>query len=469
MTLLRNKNLSLLILTMLFNQLPVFSQIQFSQYISIPTGSSAEVVAINDVNNDGRKDVVLVTDYYVDTTNDYKVFVFLQNSARTLNVPIKYSYLSMNIHVKSLAVTDMNNDNLNDVIIGGDGKIGIFYQNSLGILNAPIIIPLNVNVENLKITDLDNDGKNDIVVATNYYNTNISILYQTTIGNFQTATYPKPNSTLTEIEIGDINNDNKKDLVFISSNPNEGIFVYTQNSTNTFNPFITYSETNINGIAVGDLNNDGKNDVVASKGGNRPNSKIAIWYQNPTTNLLNNPIEIAAYDIPEPIEIGDLNNDGKNEIVTINGGWMNASVYEQNSSNLFTNFSMNAIPYASHYEKQGLAIGDINSDGRKDIAIADYNNGLVILYNTSNLDINDNTFEKESFILYPNPARDQFSIKTNISENCHFELTDINGKVLLSENLINMKPIDISQLHAGMYFVTIAYGNTKQTFKVIKQ
>jgi hypothetical protein len=38
------------------------------------------------------------------------------------------------------------------------------------------------------------------------------------------------------------------------------------------------------------------------------------------------------------------------------------------------------IPYASHYSATGLALGDINGDGCTDAVIADYNNGLVILY-----------------------------------------------------------------------------------------
>jgi len=38
------------------------------------------------------------------------------------------------------------------------------------------------------------------------------------------------------------------------------------------------------------------------------------------------------------------------------------------------------IPYASHYNPHGLAVGDINGDGENDVVIADYNSGLVVLY-----------------------------------------------------------------------------------------
>jgi uncharacterized repeat protein (TIGR01451 family) len=37
------------------------------------------------------------------------------------------------------------------------------------------------------------------------------------------------------------------------------------------------------------------------------------------------------------------------------------------------------VPYASHYDPKGLAIGDVTGDGRPDVALGDYNHGLVLL------------------------------------------------------------------------------------------
>jgi hypothetical protein len=40
------------------------------------------------------------------------------------------------------------------------------------------------------------------------------------------------------------------------------------------------------------------------------------------------------------------------------------------------------IPDASLYDVRGLAVGDVNGDGKPDVVLANYNNGLVVLPQT---------------------------------------------------------------------------------------
>ena len=49
----------------------------------------------------------------------------------------------------------------------------------------------------------------------------------------------------------------------------------------------------------------------------------------------------------------------------------------------YSSYSLFPLPYASHYNNEGVAVGDINNDGRKDIVVANYNRGLDLLYNTT--------------------------------------------------------------------------------------
>jgi len=80
--------------------------------------------------------------------------------------------------------------------------------------------------------------------------------------------------------------------------------------------------------------------------------------------------------------VADVNSDGRADVIVLNAGWNTLSLYLQDTNGSLMAYSSYQIPYASHYNPQGLAVGDFNSDGDADVAIADYNNGLVILYSS---------------------------------------------------------------------------------------
>lgn len=453
------------VLLFLLNVVPTSAQIQFAPYINIETDSWPEVVAIDDVNNDGLKDVVLGMDSYGDSPNNYKILVFLQNTAGTLNTPVAYPYGNVFSGITSIDIADLNNDGLNDVVIGFGNKVGLLFQNTSGTLDPLYEINPNTSIRSIKAKDLNDDGLSDIVIGTN--SSSVKIYYQSNSTLFNEVAYAKPAEAFDEVEIGDINDDNHQDLVFISRYSST-VYVYYQNETGSFDTYTSHAVNSIGGVSIGDINNDGLNDVAVTRYGNSPSSKIIVLFQNDSTNLLNNPIEITAYDCPQPIEIADLNNDGINEIITVHGGWMKLSVYEQNSS-LFNPYSLFDIPYASHYTTQGVDIGDINNDGRKDIAIADYNYGLVILYNISTLSTDENTALNNRYTIYPNPVTDSFTIKTDIIEQVTFEISDVNGKILITGNNSNFDSIDISHFQKGFYFLTLMTDSSRQTHKIIKQ
>lgn len=462
----------LLLLTLL-----VFSatnaQVEFAPYISIQTDSWPETVGIADVNNDGLNDVVLGMASYASSENDYKVLVYLQNDAGELNVPIKYPYSYPNgPDIEGMDLGDVNNDGLTDIVIAFGNKIGIFLQQTDGTMgnNTEIIQPYFTKT--LKIGDLNSDGLNDIAVGYTYNNT-IATLTQSGTGTFSLTSYTCPISYDIEVGIADLNDDGRNDMVVKSF---DSIHVLTQNDAGTLDAQSAYgngSSTWINGLAIGDLNNDGKADVVASKGGNSPASKITIWNQNPVSHLLDSPINLSAYDIPEPIEIGDMNNDGRNEIIIAHGGWNNISCYEQNISGQYDAYNSFPIPYASHYNRQGLALGDINNDGLKDVAIADYNNGLVILYNISESLNVTKLAKRQNPVIYPNPANNIVNIDfsaSDIDDRTEISIWNALGMQLTSRRKsVDIESFNMAEYASGIYYIKIHTAKGDCTSKIIKQ
>ena len=376
-----------------------YGQISFAPYQVYQTGSLPEVVCIGDVNNDGLNDVVMGTGYYPDPVDDYKIFVYLQDTNGNLSAPFIYSYLEVHPGIKAIAINDLNNDNLNDVIIGFGDSVGIFYQNASGGLNSVQTYfsgySQNSNsVDGLCTGDLNHDGLNDIAIS--HGNAPfISVMYQQSGGGFSMTSYPSVAGVVNQIEIEDVNNDQLDDVIqLVGGMSGGGFYTFTQNISGTLNNYVSYpnypGQVSANGgMAIGDLNNDGINDIVKTVFSNFPNSRIAIYFQNPFTNLFQTPLILPAYDCAGPIQIADLNCDGRNEIILANSGWDRISVYEQDAGNNYYSYSLFNITHSDQYKHHGICVGDINNDNKKDVLVASYtfgiNTGLLTLMNNSNL------------------------------------------------------------------------------------
>jgi hypothetical protein len=358
----------------------------FQTYQAYPVGSSPEAVAIGDVTGDGRNDVVLTTHFYFDEANDYKLWVFAQQPDGSLAAPAKYATAAAyNNEPGSVAVGDVTGDGLNDVVLGVDDLgVQVFPQLAGGMLGPPSLAP-SANTHKIRLGHLDGDGRLD-VAGVGWGTDVVGVLLNDGAGGLRApVTYPARHSGYEDLEIADVTGDGRQDLVVMSgqlyATPN--LSVLPQLAGGGFGPAAEYRVgTNelTQGIGVGDVTGDGRNDVVASYGGNRPSSFVAVFPQT-ATGVLAAPVSYASYDIPEPVDVADVDLDGRADAVTLHGGWNQAGVYRQRQDGTLAPEELSAIPYASHYNPHGLAVGDVNGDGSPDAVLADYNHGLVVLRN----------------------------------------------------------------------------------------
>lgn len=377
---------SFIYLILLFlTPLTAFSQVLFQTGQSLSTGGSwFEVVAVGDINHDGREDIVGGTGFYFSPQFDYNLLVFSQSESGNFPTTQYYRYSSAN-PIRGIAIKDVNHDSLNDVIIGYGDSIGIFYQNLSGSLNPLIRYYSGVSVDDIKVADVNNDGLEDIV-ACHWNDTFIRVFYQTQTA-FTTKIYAKPSGGYDEIEIGDVNSDGLNDVVYMAGQGSGGIHVFTQNNGGTLNNYISYFPggggfQSLNGIAIADLNQDGANDILASKGGNMPDASLVIWHQNTLTHLLNPAVSTPAYEIPSAIEVADFDCDGKPEIFMNHGGWDAITVWSD-SAGQYTTYDIYPVSVAQHPKPEALTAGDINNDGRLDIVTVGNETTIQLLYNIS--------------------------------------------------------------------------------------
>lgn len=365
---------------------PVSAESLFEPYQATAVGSYGEAVAIGDINGDGRNDVVMTTSYS-SLGDGYKLFIFLQDIDGNLQdpqvLPLAADYTNRPL---SVDIGDMNNDGRQDVVVGNDNvNLQIFLQNTSGELDPPQLYPTTRSMK-IQIGDLNGDQKQDIA-GIDWGGADVAVALQNESGLLDPALfYPAPHAGYDDLEIGDVNDDGLLDLVVMSGQTYsmDNLAILTQDGMGGFNPVSSYDFGNVSthGVTVGDLNGDGRNDVAVTYGGNRPNSFVGIFFQDDTGSL-GAAIHYPSYDIPEPIQAADVNGDDRDDLVVLHGGWSRMGVYRQLADGSLAAEELIPIPYASHYNPHGLAVGDINGDSAPDVVIADYNNGLVVLYHST--------------------------------------------------------------------------------------
>ena len=350
-------------------------------YSAQPVGSWPEAVAIGDVTGDGRPDVVMTTTFYFDPSNDYCVFVFPQRSDGTLGTPIKFPYLAT-ANRNGIALVDLDEDGTLDVVVGHGQGITVLLADGHGSLR-PGVVTLDADANTLAATDVDRDGHADIISLG--WSRGASIFYGDGHGGFvRKRSLPTNASGYNDHEVGDLTGDGVPDLAVMSgqlyATPN--LTIHRHDGVADFvtppDAYFMGSNQSTAGVGLGDVTGDGRTDAVLSCPRNSP---TWLWIMTQDeSGRLTGPTTISSYDIPEPVEVVDMDGDAREDVAVLHGGWNALGVYTRQASGGGLGPEVRyPVPYASHYAPQGFAIGDFTSDGCPDVAIADYNHGLVVL------------------------------------------------------------------------------------------
>jgi hypothetical protein len=347
--------------------------VSFLPYEGYAVGS-AESVAIADVTGDGSPDVLVSTGFSNNSDNDFKLFVFPQMPDGTLGTPERYA-TDAHYGYMALDTGDLNGDGRTDVVLATPIGIDIFYQAAGGGLLLPQLITTSNEAFAAVVADVNLDGRQDIVTNTR----DGVFLLKANGSGFDTSTITTDPQW--EVEVGDLTSDRLPDIAGCSGlnlcAPE--VTIFAQRPRGEFREYEYSADVRwwpACGIAVGDVTSDGRDDVTMSICGNQPNALLNVFPQ--AGGRLGDPVVYSSYDTPDAVAVADMNGDGLGDVVTLHGGWNRAGVYLQEAGALGAE-NLFPIPYATWYDPKGLDIGDINSDGKPDIVVADSNSGLVVL------------------------------------------------------------------------------------------
>jgi hypothetical protein len=220
------------------------------------------------------------------------------------------------------------------------------------------------------IADINGDGKPDILVA-NEQSNNLTVLLGDGKGNFtesKGSPFPAGHAP-NDIAIGDFNRDGRLDIAFANHEEKhlmvllgdgQGGFVPAPNS-----PFSVGVIPHTHGVATADFNGDGNLDLVTDSWGN---DQIEIVFGDGkgsfTTPGLFFPVGKHPY---QRVRAADLNGDGNADIITTNLDGDNVTILLGDGRGGFK--PSTGSPFRCGDSPFNVAVGDVNGDGRQDLAI----------------------------------------------------------------------------------------------------
>jgi gliding motility-associated-like protein len=192
-----------------------------------------------------------------------------------------------------------------------------------------------------------------------------------------TVTVP-PSATYQPISV--LNFDNR--LTGYSSLPFVTTFSPAKGTINksTFSPRVTFNTSYATEVSVCDIDGDGKPDLIVTDGaGQQINGNAVSIFLNKSvsgiidSNSFETPVQFAVSNVPISATVGDVDGDGKPDLVVVNGTDSTISVYRNTSTIGSISFAP-PVSFASIINPYLARIADIDGDGKPDLIVLSYNN-----------------------------------------------------------------------------------------------
>jgi FG-GAP-like repeat len=354
----------------------------FQAATQYPMGTAqalATSMLVADLNGDGILDVAVTGQTPLPSAlfpyAPGTILVFSGNGDGTFQPAVQYNPTGQTNW--ALAAGDFNGDGLPDLAFSSSRQstptqVGLMFGAPSGTFLSPASYPVGSIPGQPALADLNGDGVLDIVVANIGFGGNLSVLIGNGDGTFKPAvTYPTAFGA-GSVVVGDFNGDGKPDIA-VANGSGGNILVFPGNGDGTFGtPVASFGV--IGGafyLAAGDFNKDGKLDLAVN---GIIGVQIALGNGDGTfRGSLGSP---TLFPPAGPVAVADLNGDGNLDLVITAVNVNTAVSLQPGTISVMLGHGDGtfaaAVTYTIGKMATSVAIGDLNGDGKPDLAVADY-------------------------------------------------------------------------------------------------
>jgi type VII secretion-associated serine protease mycosin len=326
---------------------------EFGDPLELDLGSEAQSIGYGDFNGDGRPDLAFLMG---DSSAIPDVLVTL------LQTPLRSFVVGDVIPTDptsgaGLAVGDVNNDSLDDVAIPTTGGVDVFLQSGGALDPTPMFIATAFTPNHVAIAKVNADGNNDVVVGGS-----LGIIAYFGPG-FGTSTTVTATAIPHSFAVGDVTNDGKTDVVAVIGS---AVHTFTQAAGPTWVDS-WQAESSPRSVALGDLDSDNHADAAVSV--RSSTGEVGVMLQS--GGALGVPSPNTTEEYADSVAIADVDKDGTNDVVVVHDLTGDVGIlFGSGGGALGAEHTFTFDDFKNTYDANALAVGDLDSDGYPDIAVA---------------------------------------------------------------------------------------------------
>jgi len=346
---------------------------------TISVGKGASSVEIADLNKDGKPDIV------ISNAEDSSIAILLNYGNRQFTQAAGSPFYAGHFP-NDINIADFNRDGDLDVALANHEKkyFTVLLGNGKGQFMAapksPFVVQVKPHTHGIVSADFNSDGNLDIATDS-WAVDSIVTLSGDGKGNFTNPVYHATGKhPYQRLRTADFNKDGNADIVTTNLDGNTVTILLGDGKGNFSTHFFDSGNTPF-GVAIGDLNRDGNLDLAVINsptisGGKPGKDGLTILLGDGKGNfsIMNgSPFETGLG--PTRVAIGDLNNDGINDIAVSNYKSNFVSIYYMYKSGML---STSQLPIGKGSD--GIAIFDLDGDGKKDLIATSSNGNSVTIF-----------------------------------------------------------------------------------------